>query len=180
MHTLDITRRYSRMRIEPGSTGVYLLDVDTPAAATDLAHIGLVLQCAESLGIASKLLAMTVEYAGQRRQFGRLIGSFQALKHRVADMLIEVEGCRVATRQAAETLDLGGPAAEAVNVAKSFVGRGASYVATNALQLHGGIGFSWEHDLHLYLRRAKVNELLLGTPSEHDELLAQRLTAAAT
>jgi alkylation response protein AidB-like acyl-CoA dehydrogenase len=95
-------------------------------------------------------------------------------------MLIEVEGCRVATRQAAEALDLGESAAEAVSVAKSFVGRGASYVATNALQLHGGIGFSWEHDLHLYLRRAKVNELLLGTPSDHDERLTQRLTAAAT
>ena len=149
------------------------LPAEAIAAVFDLA---VVLQCAESTGIARRLLEMTVTYAGQREQFGRPIGSFQAIKHRIADLLVEAEGCRVATREAADALDAGaGPGTEAVSIAKSWVGRAASFVASHALQIHGGIGFSWEHDLHLFLRRAKVNELLLGSPAWHDERLYRTL-----
>lgn len=178
MSTLDLTRRYCRLTVAPHSAVTPLafpVDQDT---LDSLEGIGVVLQCAESTGVAAKLLEMTIAYLGQRSQFGQLIGSFQALKHRVADMLIEVEGSRVSTREAAEALESGADAREAISVAKSWVGRGASYVASNALQLHGGIGFSWEHDLHLYLRRAKTNELLLGTPRWHEERLTRLIAPA--
>ncbi|HEX3960470.1 MAG TPA: acyl-CoA dehydrogenase family protein [Trebonia sp.] len=172
---LDLTRRYDRVRLD----GVPLPAVQLPTEACALLFdLGLVLQCAESTGIAGRLLGMTVTYARQREQFGRPIGSFQALKHRMADMLVEAEGCRVATREAADALDGGAaPGGEAVSIAKSWVGRAASFVASHALQVHGGIGFSWDHDLHLFLRRAKANELLLGTPGWHEERLYRSVLA---
>jgi alkylation response protein AidB-like acyl-CoA dehydrogenase len=177
MPTIDLTRRYARVRLD----GVPAPAVRLPGeAGSTLFDLGVVLQCAESTGIARRLLEMTVTYAGQREQFGRPIGSFQALKHRMADMLIAAEGCRVATREAADTLDDGAaPGGESVSIAKSWVGRAASFVATHALQIHGGIGFSWEHDLHLFLRRAKANELLLGSPGWHDERLYRAVLATA-
>jgi alkylation response protein AidB-like acyl-CoA dehydrogenase len=169
--TIDLTRRYSRINLD----GVPFSAARPrwPARAVgQLFDLAVVLQCAESTGVARRLLDLTVTYAGQRIQFGAPIGSFQAIKHRIADMLIETEGCRVATSEAADALDAGVEAGgPAVSIAKSWVGRAASFVATHALQIHGGIGFSWEHDLHLYLRRAKANELLLGSPGWHDELL---------
>jgi alkylation response protein AidB-like acyl-CoA dehydrogenase len=175
--TIDLTRRYARVRLD----GVPAPAVQLPGEAGGLLfNLGVVLQCAENTGIARRLLEMTVTYAGQREQFGRPIGSFQALKHRMADMLVAAEGCRVATREAADALDGGtGRGVESVSIAKSWVGRAASFVATHALQIHGGIGFSWEHDLHLFLRRAKANELLLGSPGWHDELLYRSVLAAA-
>jgi alkylation response protein AidB-like acyl-CoA dehydrogenase len=181
--TLDLTRRYTRVILD----GVPFRDVTPrlPARALrQLFDLAVVLQCAESTGVARRLLEMTVTYARQRVQFGAPIGSFQAIKHRIADMLIETEGCRVATLEAADALDADAdadadtdldPGSEAVSIAKSWVGRAASFVATHALQIHGGIGFSWEYDLHLYLRRAKANELLLGSPGWHDELLYRSL-----
>ncbi|MFJ6569343.1 acyl-CoA dehydrogenase family protein [Streptomyces sp. NPDC091292] len=175
MHTMDITRRYGRIVLDGAEIPDGLALPAGGSAADDLLCLGTVLQCAESNGIAARLLEMTVTYAGQRTQFGVPIGSFQALKHRIADMLIEVEAGRVATRAAAEAVDAGDGVPMAVSVAKSVVGRGTGFVATYALQLHGGIGFSWEHDLHLYLRRAKVNELLLGGPAWHEDRLATLL-----
>lgn len=174
--TIDLTRRYTRVILD----GLAVPALQLPGADTVLLfELGVVLQCAESSGIARRLLEMTVTYAGQREQFGRPIGSFQALKHRMADMLVEVEGCRVATREASDAIDGGAaPGAEPASVAKSWVGRAASFVATHALQIHGGIGFSWEHDLHLFLRRAKANELLLGSPGWHDERLYRSVLAA--
>jgi alkylation response protein AidB-like acyl-CoA dehydrogenase len=173
--TLDITRRYSRVVLDgvPSPEPARLLP---SRAVAELFDVAVTLQCAENTGIARRLLDMTVTYAKQRVQFGVPIGSFQAIKHQIADMLVETEGCRVATRDAADALDSGAaPGAEAVSIAKSWVGRAASFVATHALQIHGGIGFSWEHDLHLFLRRAKTNELLLGSPGWHDDLLYARV-----
>lgn len=176
--TMDLTRRYARVRLD----GVSLDGaVQLPAvAAEELFDVAVVLQCAESSGVAQRLLDMTITYAKQREQFERPIASFQAIKHRIADMFIETEGCRVATREAADALDDGAvPGSEAVSVAASWVGRAASFVASHALQIHGGIGFSWEHDLHLYLRRAKTNELLLGSPDWHDERLYRAMLATS-
>jgi alkylation response protein AidB-like acyl-CoA dehydrogenase len=179
MPSIDLTRRYARVQLDGLSIGGA---VRLPAAATaEMFDLAVVLQCAESSGVARRLLEMTIAYARQREQFGRPIGSFQAIKHRIADMLIEAEGCRVATREAADALAAGaGAGGEAVSIAKSWVGRAASFVATHALQIHGGIGFSWEHDLHLYLRRAKANELLLGSPGWHDERLYRSVLAEVT
>jgi alkylation response protein AidB-like acyl-CoA dehydrogenase len=140
-----------------------------------------VLQCAESVGVAARALAMTVEHVRLRHQFGRPVGSFQAIKHRVADMHIELEGARVATRDAAEAIDRERSDADlAVHAAKSWTGRATSMITSEAVQLHGGIGFTWEHDLHLLQRRAKVNELVHGSPGWHELQLVELLRLRET
>jgi alkylation response protein AidB-like acyl-CoA dehydrogenase len=173
-HTIDVTRRYYTLRFDdvPVKTDMLL----GQAAVTELLRAAVVLQCAESLGVAARAFEMTCSYVQQRSQFGRLIGSFQAIKHRIADMYIELEGARVATKDAAEAVQAGRPdAAYATHVAKSWTARAASAITSEAVQLHGGIGFTWEHDLHLLQRRAKANELVLGTPAWHDEQLTAAL-----
>ena len=100
----------------------------------------------------------------------RPLGSFQSVKHKVTDMLTTLKGARAATYYAAMALDAGVPdATTAASVAKAFTSEGVAELAGQALQTHGGIGFTWEHDLHLYLRRAKTDEMLYGAPAEHHE-----------
>lgn len=177
-HTLDLTRRYALLDLT--AVEIAAGDIVGGRAARRLGQAGVVLQCAESIGVAARAFDMTVSYTGQRTQFGRAIGSFQAIKHRIADMFVELEGARVATRDAAEAVEAGRADADfAVHTAKSWTGRAASRITSEAIQLHGGIGFTWEHDLHLLQRRAKVNELLLGTPAWHDEQLTGLLEASA-
>lgn len=147
----------------------HLVDVGADAVrmVTDAATV---LVCADALGVGERLLEMTVEHVTVREQFGRPLGSFQSVKHKAADMLMTLRGARAATYYAALALDAGAPDASlAVSIAKSFTGEGISAVAGEALQTHGGVGFTWEHDLHLYLRRAKVDELLFGSTAEHRE-----------
>jgi alkylation response protein AidB-like acyl-CoA dehydrogenase len=112
---------------------------------------------------------MTVRYVGERRQFGRAVGSFQAVKHHCATMALDVECARGAVRAAAQALGADDPAARRAQVssAVSFAGEACSRAAGTALQLHGGMGFTWEHDLHLLLRRVKTGELLGGSPRHH-------------
>ncbi|MFW0786952.1 acyl-CoA dehydrogenase family protein [Gordonia sp. CPCC 206044] len=124
----------------------------------------------DALGCADRLLGLSAEYAGQRTQFGQPIGSFQAIKHHLANMVLAVEASRSVLWAAAVALDDDADVASrsrAVSAAVAFVGRKASEVAQSALQVHGGIGFTWEHDVHLLLRRIKVDELLDGVVSEH-------------
>ena len=175
--TIDVTRRYYTLRFEAVAvTAAMLLG---QAAVAELLRAAVVLQCAESVGVAARAFEMTCGYVNQRSQFGRLIGSFQAIKHRIADMYIELEGARVATRDAADAVQAGRPdAAYAMHVAKSWTARAASAITSGAIQLHGGIGFTWEHDLHLLQRRAKANELVLGTPAWHDEQLAAAISTS--
>jgi alkylation response protein AidB-like acyl-CoA dehydrogenase len=138
-----------------------------------------VLACAELVGVAEQLLTMTIEHVKVREQFGRPIGSFQAIKHKCATMRIWAQASAAATYYAAMAVDAGAADAElAVSVAKAYVGDAVSRLAGEALQAHGGIGFTWEHDLHLYLRRAKSNQLLYGDPDWHRERLCQLLEAA--
>jgi alkylation response protein AidB-like acyl-CoA dehydrogenase len=119
---------------------------------------------------------MTVDYALSRRTFGKPIASYQAIKHKCADMLCWVEGSRAAARYAAEELLAGSPgAARAVSIAKSYASDVCSRLAGEALQIHGGIGFTWEHDLHLYLRRIKANEVLFGGIADHRAEIAAAL-----
>ena len=141
-----------------------------PVGSRALAGAATVLTAADALGAAEALLELTRDHVAVRRQFGREIGSFQAVKHAVADMLLVVRGARAAVYHAAMAIDAGAPEAElAVAVAGSFTSAGLSRVAGQALQLHGGIGFTWEHDLHLFLRRVKADETLHGDSTVHRE-----------
>jgi len=130
--------------------------------------------CAEMCGGAQKVLDMTVEYAKIRQAFGRPIGAYQGVKHRAADMLVDVENSKSITYYAAWAMDEG--AAEgplAVSMAKAYVSDAYRRVAAGGIQLHGGIGFTWEHDLHLYFKRAKGSEFTFGDATYHRERVAQ-------
>jgi alkylation response protein AidB-like acyl-CoA dehydrogenase len=125
---------------------------------------------AEMLGAARRCMEMSVEYAKVRQQFGQPIGMFQAIKHMCADMLLEVENAHAAVYYAAWALDAGSPdAALATSAAKAYVGEAARKVCGSAVQVHGGIGFTWEYDLHLYFKRAKHFEPLYGDADFHRE-----------
>jgi alkylation response protein AidB-like acyl-CoA dehydrogenase len=131
---------------------------------------------AEQVGGAQRCLDMAVEYAKIRVQFGRPIGSFQAIKHKCADMLLEVESARSAAYYAGSVAEGGGhELAVAAALAKAYCSQAYTHAAKENIQIHGGIGFTWEHDAHLYFKRAKSSELLLGDPTYHRELLAQRI-----
>ena len=125
-------------------------------------------------GGAQKVLDMTVEYAKIRQAFGRPIGSYQGVKHKAADMLVDVENSKSITYYAAWAMDEG--AAEgplAVSMAKAYVSDAYRRVSAAGIQLHGGIGFTWEHDLHLYFKRAKGSEFTFGDATYHRERVAQ-------
>jgi alkylation response protein AidB-like acyl-CoA dehydrogenase len=132
------------------------------------------LLAAELVGVAQRCLDMTVEYAKQRVQFGRAIGSFQAVKQRAADMLIKVELARSAAQHAASDEE---DRATSAALAKAYCAEAATAVAADAIQLHGGVGFTWEHDAHLYLKRAITDDELLGPASAHWERVAAHLDA---
>ena len=139
------------------------------------AHLnrGAVFHSAEMLGGAEAVMNLAVEYAKVREQFGRPIGSFQAVKHRCADMLVDVEGMRSAVYHAAWALGAGGPdAAAAAATAKIWCSDAAVRVAESALQVHGGIGFTWEADVHLYLKRAQLDQVSFGDARHHRTRLA--------
>lgn len=122
----------------------------------------------EQVGIAQWCLDTTVEYVKQRHQFGRPVGSFQALKHRLSEVYLRLVTARAAARHAASALAEGGPEADvAVSLAAAHCGDVAVHAAEECLQLHGGIGMTWEHPVHLYLKRAKSDQLALGTPGAH-------------
>jgi alkylation response protein AidB-like acyl-CoA dehydrogenase len=171
--TLDETRRWYDVVLDGigvDAAGVVVADA---ADIQWLADAAAVLIAADSLGAGDQLLEMTVRHVTTREQFGRPLGSFQSMKHKVADMLMTLKGARAATYYAAMALDAGAAGATAAaSAAKAFTTGGVATLAGEALQAHGGIGFSWEHDLHLYLRRAKVNEILYGAPADHYERLA--------
>ena len=124
---------------------------------------------------------MTLEYLGDRYSFGRPLSSYQALKHRVADEKMWLEACHAIATGAARAVAAGAPdAGELVSAAKAWVGPHATELVQDCVQLHGGIGVTWEHDLHLYLRRTTVNRATYGTPEEHAERIATRLLGAAS
>jgi alkylation response protein AidB-like acyl-CoA dehydrogenase len=171
---LDLTRRFAEVRFD---------EVSVPASA-ELAGgwtvverclaLATVLQSAESVGASDLLFTSTVEYLKKRVQFGRTIGSFQAIKHRLADLLLELEAMQVSAHYAALAFGDGLPdAPEAVATAGAYVDDTFARLCGEALQLHGGIGFTWEHDVHLFTRRAKVNQVLYGDGAWHREQLVR-------
>ncbi len=152
---------------------------DGPAADAVLDRAVAVL-CAEMLGAADVVLAMTVQYAKDRVQFGRPIGGFQAVKHRCADMLVDVEGMRSAAYYAAWAVGAGDPeASAAASAAKVWCADAARRVMASGLQVHGGIGFTWEHDLHLFLKRSQLDQVSFGDAVYHRERIARILRARA-
>jgi alkylation response protein AidB-like acyl-CoA dehydrogenase len=174
--TLDETRRWYDVAFDGVRVPADYVVAADEAQIQWLADAAAVLSAADSLGAGERLLEMTVGYVKVREQFGRPLGSFQSVKHKVADMLTTLKGARAATYYAAMALDAGvADATVAASVAKAFTAEGVAALAGEALQAHGGIGFTWEHDLHLYLRRVKVNEMLYGAPAEHYERIVALL-----
>jgi alkylation response protein AidB-like acyl-CoA dehydrogenase len=172
--TLDETRSRATVTF----TGVHIpptrILTGDPAEVRWYLDAAMVLVAADALGAGEALLAMTVEHAKVREQFGRPLGAFQSVKHKVADMLMTTKAVRASTYYAAMALDAGAPDATlAATVAKAFSGEEIPQLASQALQTHGGIGFTWEHDLHLFLRRAKADQMLHGTPTAlHERIVA--------
>lgn len=176
--TVDQTRKLARIELD-GVPARKVGGEDALLRALDVAAVAL---AAEQLGGAQRTLDMTVEYAKVRHQFGRPIGSFQAIKHRCADMFVLVESARSAVLNAAAVADESPdelPAAAAL--AKAYCSDAYFHTAGEAIQLHGGIGFTWEHDAHLYFKRAQGSRELFGSPDRHRERLAALagLTGAA-
>jgi len=130
----------------------------------------------EQVGGAARVLESTVDYVKVREQFGRPVGSFQAVKHKLADMLVELESARSAAYYATSAVESDTPDLPlAASIAKTYCSTAFYRIAAESIQLHGGIGFTWEHPAHLYFKRAKGSETLLGSPAFHRELIAQRL-----
>jgi alkylation response protein AidB-like acyl-CoA dehydrogenase len=165
---LDLTRRFSVVHFDNVVVrNDHVLD-DGSAVAERAFQLATVLKSAENVGAAEYLLGVTVNYAKERVQFGRPIGSFQALKHRLADLLISLEAMRAAVRYAALALaESLVDADEALAVAGSYVSDAFSRMCGESLQIHGGIGFTWEHEVHLFVRRAKVDQVLYGDAAWH-------------
>lgn len=168
--SMDQTRPYARLDFG-AVAGAPLADPAAALAATR--RTGALVIAADALGGAQACLDRTVAYAQERVQFGRAIGSFQAVKHRLADMMVAVEQARSAVYWAACAIDEASDEAQfAVHAAKAFACDTYSDAAGEMIQLHGGIGFTWEHDAHLYFKRARSNRGLLGTPDWHREQIA--------
>ncbi|WP_241383800.1 acyl-CoA dehydrogenase family protein [Rhodococcus sp. CH91] len=173
LETLDLTRSWAVADVDvtlPEDSWVAL-----PAGTVAFTHDRLAaFRAVDALGAAARLVDMSVDHAGNRSQFGKTIGSFQAVKHHCANMATTTEASRAALWAAAVALDGDDPVARAraVSAAVAFACSGASTTAQTALQVHGGIGFTWEHDVHLLLRRIKVDELLDGSVSYHRRRLA--------
>jgi alkylation response protein AidB-like acyl-CoA dehydrogenase len=175
--TMDQTRKLCEVALSDVTVGADALLGAAGAGWAPLARVldrATVALCAEMCGGAQKVLDMTVEYAKIRQAFGRPIGSYQGVKHRAADMLVDVENSKSITYYAAWALDEGAAEAPlAVSMAKAYVSDAYRRVASAGIQLHGGIGFTWEHDLHLYFKRAKGSEFTFGDAIHHRERVAQ-------
>ena len=174
--TMDQTRKQAKLTFDGAEGWLWGEEGKGWEYLTKMLDLAAVALAAEQVGGAQKCLEMSVEYAKVRVQFGRPIGSFQAIKHKCADMLLEVESAKSAAYYA------GWAAAEdndelpvVASLAKAYCSDAYFHAAAENIQIHGGIGFTWEHDAHLYFKRAKSSELLLGDPTYHRELLAQRI-----
>jgi alkylation response protein AidB-like acyl-CoA dehydrogenase len=184
--SVDLVKSYARVHFEgvevAESAAVGAAD-QTPALIARQSQIAQILQCAEVVGILDTVLAFTIQWGFDRHSFGRPIGSYQALKHKYADLKIWFEACRATTNAAVAEVSSRSTGAEmAVSIAKSYVGEHAPGMLQDCIQLHGGIGVTWEHDLHLFLRRVTLYRSMYGTPEEHNlrvYALTERLEAAS-
>ena len=174
--TMDQTRKQARLEFSDTPAALIGIDGDAEPGLSKTLDLAAVALAAEQVGGAQHVLDASVEYAKTRIQFGRPIGSFQAIKHKCADMLLEVESAKSAAYYAAWAAAEDSDELPVVaSLAKSYCSEAYFHAAAENIQIHGGIGFTWEHPAHLYFKRAKSSELLLGDPSYHRELLAQRI-----
>lgn len=170
--SVDLVKQYARVRFDgvvvPRSATVGTA-AETPALVDRQSQIAQVLQCAEVVGVLQTVFDFTARWALDRHTFGRPLASYQALKHKFADMKLWLEACRATTWAAVD--DVAGRAPQAglsASIAKSYVGEMAGQIVQACVQMHGGIGVTWEHDLHLYLRRVTLYRSMFGTPEEHN------------
>jgi alkylation response protein AidB-like acyl-CoA dehydrogenase len=172
---LDPTRKLAALRFAK-TPATRIASGDVSAALERALLRAIVALSAEQLGGAQRILEMATDYAKTRLQFGRPIGSYQAIKHQCADMLVEVEFARSAVYNAAFADEEDLEATEAAaRMAKSYCSEAYLHAACQNIQIHGGMGFTWEHSAHLYYKRAKASELIFGSPSSHREKMAAAL-----
>ena len=173
LDVFDLTRRagsvsFDGVAVDPDD--VVGASADGTAVLSGLLDVAVVLSVAETVGAMARLFEMTVQYAKDRIAFGRPIGSFQALKHQLADLSLALEMSLASVEAAARAVASRDQLASSLaSAAKAFVGDASIDIAQGCLQVHGGIGYTWEHDLHLYLRRASADQALFGSPSWHRE-----------
>ena len=184
--TVDLVKRCARVTFDGvpvAAAAAVGTPEQTPALLARQAQVAQVLQCAEVVGILDTVMDLTTQWALDRYSFGRPLASYQALKHRFADMKIWLEACRATTAAAVAAVGSRAPDAELlVSVAKSYLGEHAAPMLQDCVQLHGGIGVTWEHDLHLFLRRVTLHRATFGTPEEHNlrvYVLAEQAKAAS-
>src|SRR3984893_15998425 len=180
---LDLVRQHAEIRFDgvrvPPSAVVGVLGGASLSFEAQLQTV-LVLQCAEIVGATDRVFDFTVQYAFDRSSFGRALASYQALKHRFADMKLWIESAQAITVDATRAVQAGAPdAAEVIRIAKAYVAERCPELIQDCIQLHGGIGVTWDHDLHLYLRRVVVNREIYGDPTEHRDRVAS-LAASGT
>lgn len=172
----DASRRLFVVEMDPGSLEPVARGgacAELMAAATDR---GALATAGFQIGLAERMVELAVEYAGQREQFGKPIGSFQAIQHRCADMMVRVESCRSATYYAAWAVANGAEDASLASaMAKAYCSDAYRIVAGDGIQVHGGIGFTWEHDMHIYFKRAKSSEVSFGDATWNRERVARRI-----
>ncbi|GAB2979139.1 acyl-CoA dehydrogenase family protein [Nocardioides montaniterrae] len=168
--SLDMSRQLADVSFAGAASRELLADGE--AVVRDALLVGAGLLASEQAGVAAWCLDETVAYLKVRKQFGRVVGGFQALKHRLADLYAEVSSASAASRYAAAALAAGQDEPVACRVAAAYVGEVAVHAAEEAVQLHGGIGMTWEHPTHLYLKKAKADQIGLGTAGAHRSALA--------
>jgi alkylation response protein AidB-like acyl-CoA dehydrogenase len=178
--SIDVVKRYAQVHfdgVDVAPSAVVGGSDQTSALIERQTQIALILQCAELVGVLDTTMATTIAWAFDRYSFGRPLASYQALKHRFADMKTRFEACRATTARAVADVAVRSVDADlSVRIAKSFVGEWASVMLQDCIQLHGGIGLTWEHDLHLFLRRAVLYRAMFGTPEQHNRRIFARLT----
>lgn len=170
--SVDLVKQYARVRFDgvvvPRSAAVGAAD-ETAALIERQSQIAQVLQCAEVVGVLQTVFDFTAQWALDRHTFGRPLASYQALKHKFADMKLWLEACRATTWAAVDDVAARAPQAGlSASIASSYVGEMAGQIVQACVQMHGGIGVTWEHDLHLYLRRVALYRSMFGTPEEHN------------
>ncbi|MGB9305957.1 MAG: acyl-CoA dehydrogenase family protein [Mycobacterium sp.] len=180
--SVDLVKRYARVQFDgvtvPESAAVGSA-AETAALIDRQSQIAQVLQCAEVVGILQTVFDFTVRWAMDRYTFGRPLASYQALKHGFADMKMWLEACRATTAAAVHDVASRSPGAGlSASIAKSYVGEMAGQIVQGCVQMHGGIGVTWEHDLHLYLRRVTLYRAMFGTPEDHNLRVYEAAKAA--